>query len=74
MMRYEWRLSLKRNVPSPPRRTRGGEASTKPSWFVEVDLVEAARTWGGQPCVLSRTKLSQYRVMRWVLGSLLDWQ
>src|SRR5260370_15063607 len=52
IMRYEWRLSLKRNVPSPPRRTRGGEASTKPSSFVAVDLVEAARSWGGQSCVL----------------------
>src|SRR5260370_39141400 len=55
-----WRLSLKRNVPSPPRRTRGREASTEPSWFVAVDLVEAARSWGGQPCVHLRPKLSHY--------------
>ncbi len=52
---------LKRNVPSPSRKTRDGEASTKPSWIVAVDVVEAARSWGGQSCVLSYTNLSQYQ-------------
>ena len=41
-------------------RIRDGEASTKPSSLVAVGLVEAARTWGGQLCVRSRTKLCYY--------------
>ena len=39
--------SLERKVPSPPRNSRDGEASTKPSSFDGVGLVEAARSWGG---------------------------
>ena len=41
-------------------RVRDGEASTKPSSLVAVGLVEAARAWGGQLCVRSRTKLVYY--------------
>jgi hypothetical protein len=48
-------------VPSPSRKTRDGETSTKPSSFVAVGLVEAARFLGGQLLVLSRSKLSHYR-------------
>ena len=44
-------------------RIRDGEASTKPSSLVAVGLVEAARTWGGQLCVRSRTKLSRYPLL-----------
>src|SRR5882762_5242845 len=56
---------MRRNVPSPSRRTRftvnvqlerDGEASTKPSLLAAV--VEAARFWGGHLLVLSKTKLS----------------
>jgi len=47
--------------PLRPGNT-GREASTKPSSLVAVGLVEAARFWGGQLFVLSRTKLSHYRV------------
>jgi len=58
---------MRRNVPSPSRRTRftvnvqrerDGEASTKPSLLAAV--VEAARSWGGHLLVLSTTKLSHY--------------
>ncbi len=42
---------------------RNGEASTKPPSFGAVGLVEAARTWGGQLCVRSRTKLSRYPLL-----------
>src|SRR5882672_3562076 len=49
-----------RNVPSPPRKTRGGEFSTRPSSLSAIGLVEAARFWGGQLFVFSRTKLSHY--------------
>ena len=44
-------------MPSPSQRRRDGESSTKPSLWVAVGLVEAARFWGGQLFVLSRTKL-----------------
>ncbi len=44
-------------------RIRDGEASTKPSSLVAVGLVEVARTWGGQLCVRSRTKLSRYPLL-----------
>jgi len=49
---------FEKKVPSPSRKTRDGEFFTKPSLFLAVDLVEAARLWGGQPFVLSGTKLS----------------
>ncbi len=48
-------------MPSPSLKTRDGEASTKPSLLVAVDLVEAARIWGGQLFAYSRTKLTQYQ-------------
>jgi hypothetical protein len=47
---------FEKNVPSPPRKTRGGEASTKPPALLTIGLVEAARSWGGQVFALSRTK------------------
>jgi hypothetical protein len=65
-------LSVPKNTVHHSRRAenvlreRDGEASSKPSILVAVDLVEAARSWGGQPFVLSRTKLSHYPI--WVLG------
>src|SRR5882762_8050863 len=55
----------KKSVPSPSRSTRftvsvhrerDGEASTKPSTLVAVDLVEAARIWGGQLVHTHQTK------------------
>jgi A/G-specific adenine glycosylase len=51
-------------VPSPSRRTRDGEASTKPSLLVAVDLVEAARSWGGQLFVLSKSKRRHCQSLR----------
>ena len=48
------------------RRDRDGEASTKlPSLFA-VGLVEAARNWGGQLCVRSRTKLGNCPLGEWL--------
>jgi len=63
-------VELKRALSAPEkrftmndRRERDREASTKlPSSFA-VGLVEAARTWGGQLCVRSRTKLSRYPLL-----------
>jgi hypothetical protein len=46
-----WQRSLtKGNMLSPSRRDRDGESSTKSSVSLAVDLVEAARIWGGQGC------------------------
>ena len=57
---------LERKMPSPSRKTRDGEASTKPSLYVAVDLVEAAPSWGGQSCVLLNTNLSLYWPTSWI--------
>ena len=37
--------------------------------FVAVDLVEAARSWGGQLFVLSRTELSHYLWKEWLFSN-----
>src|SRR6266403_2701708 len=55
-------LSMRRKVPSPSRRTRDGEASTKPSLLAAV--VEAARSWGGQLFALLGSKLRRYPMER----------
>jgi hypothetical protein len=52
---------FEKNVPSPPRKTRDGKASTKPCSLLAIGLVEAARSGGGQVFVLSRTKRSHYQ-------------
>src|ERR1700674_2931401 len=66
---FWWCPSLNTDMPSPSRRTRDGEASTKPSALAAV--VEAvhgersqctARSLGGQWFVRSGTKLNHYRV------------
>jgi hypothetical protein len=47
-------------VPSPSRRARDGEASTKPPLFAAFALVEAARSLGGHLFVLRRIKLGHH--------------
>jgi hypothetical protein len=44
-------------VPCPSRRTRDGQASTKPSLFAAFALVEAARFLGGHLIALRGIKL-----------------
>jgi hypothetical protein len=58
---YVVMTQFKKNMPSPPRKARDGEASTKAPWMVAVDLVAPARSWGEQVFVLSRTKIPHYR-------------
>src|SRR6267143_576881 len=41
-------------MPSPPRSGRDAESSMNPSVSVAVDLVAAARIWGGQGFFYSR--------------------
>jgi hypothetical protein len=62
-------VNLKRNVPSPSRKTRftenglrerDGETSTKPSCLI-AGLLEAACFWGGQTVARSTAKLSHHR-------------
>src|ERR1700694_4853161 len=50
-------------MPSPSRRTRDGEAFTKPSLSVRAGFVEAALFLGGQLFVFSRTKLSYHAIL-----------
>jgi hypothetical protein len=45
---FEQSLNLRRNVPSPSRRTRDEEASAKPQSFADVAFVAAGRILGGQ--------------------------
>jgi hypothetical protein len=42
-------------MPGPSRNSRGGPAATKPSAILVLGFVEAARLWGGQTFVSSRT-------------------
>ena len=49
-------------------RERDGEADAKSFSFVAVALVAAARSWGGQSFVFSRTKWSHSRpgIRAWI--------